>query len=343
MSLVTAKHPTCTTDAERIDSLQELGYTKREAAFLSLAALHSGYFLRRQYQAFAGYRGQVEERFLGRAESLGHIRSAVYSNRTEVYHVFARALYRAIGEEDNRHRRPRPNFSIKAKLMTLDFVLAHQGLQFLATERDKLDYFCGQFSIDRTMLPGKTYSSGPSSAQTRRYFIEKYPVFLSKADAPARAVVSFCYVDEGVLSSSGFTGFLTRYSRLFVALARFRLVYVAAEHRPFRRAGHAFDRFAEALRNPEAATPGGQMGEYFDLRHLLETRQYGHLNKAKLDRLRDLSQRFQHPATESRFQDWSKAVETKKRFGPVDARFEVYLLPQNYDIFGTGPGPSSAG
>ena len=79
------------TDAERIDSLRGLGYTKREAEFLSLAALHSGYFLRRQHQAFAGYRGQFEGRFLGRAVSLGHVRCAVYSNRTEVYHVFSRA------------------------------------------------------------------------------------------------------------------------------------------------------------------------------------------------------------------------------------------------------------
>jgi hypothetical protein len=36
------------TDAERIKALQALGYNKREAAFLCLAAPHSGYFLRRQ-------------------------------------------------------------------------------------------------------------------------------------------------------------------------------------------------------------------------------------------------------------------------------------------------------
>jgi hypothetical protein len=41
------------TDAERINALQALGYNEREAAFLCLAALHSGYFLRRQYHSFA--------------------------------------------------------------------------------------------------------------------------------------------------------------------------------------------------------------------------------------------------------------------------------------------------
>ncbi len=84
------------------------------------------------------------------------------------------------------------------------------------------------------------------------------------------------------------------------------------------------------------------MGEYFRLRRLFETRQYGQLNKTKLDRLRDLSQRFQHSAAESRFQQWAKSVETKARFGRIDAHFEAYRLPHSYDIFGTHPGPRSA-
>ncbi len=37
------------SSAERIAALKGLGYTEREAAFLCLAALHGGYFLRRQY------------------------------------------------------------------------------------------------------------------------------------------------------------------------------------------------------------------------------------------------------------------------------------------------------
>lgn len=330
------------TSPERVDALESLGYTSRQAVFLAAVALHSGYFLRRQFQSFAGYRGKVEETLLGRAATLGHIRLTTYPNRTEVYHVFARALYRAIGDEDNRNRRPRPAFSIKAKLMALDFVLAHPAARFLATEREKLEYFCGQRSIDQALLPGKTYSARRPSGHTRRYFIEKNPIFLDTTGDATPPLASFCYVDEGVLSNSGFISFLKRYGPLFAALARFRLVYVAAEHRPFRRAERAFDRFTEALANPQAATPGGQMGEYFRLRRLFETRQYGQLNKAKLDRLRDLSQQFQGAAAQSRFQQWAKAVESKARFGRIDAHFEAYRLPHSYDIFGTHPGPRAA-
>lgn len=42
------------TTEQRIESVERFGYSTREAGFLVLAALHSGYFLRRQYCAFLG-------------------------------------------------------------------------------------------------------------------------------------------------------------------------------------------------------------------------------------------------------------------------------------------------
>ena len=42
------------TNSDRINVLEQLGYSEREAAFLNLAALHGGYFLRRQYCEFLG-------------------------------------------------------------------------------------------------------------------------------------------------------------------------------------------------------------------------------------------------------------------------------------------------
>jgi hypothetical protein len=42
------------TASERMAAVETLGYTPREDRFLTIAALHSGYFLRRQFTAFAG-------------------------------------------------------------------------------------------------------------------------------------------------------------------------------------------------------------------------------------------------------------------------------------------------
>jgi len=323
------------TWAERINALEALGYGIREAAFLSLVAVHSGYFLRRQYETFiSAPRGRPASRFLRQVLDAEHARSTEYANRTEVFHLFSRAVYRTIGEEGNRNRRPRPHCSIKAKLMALDFVLAHRDLRFLGTEDEKTSHFCGDLGIAQALLPSKTYRSSHSSRETSRYFVEKYPVFVGPIGDRARsAVTSFCYVDEGVLSTTGFTTFLKRYRRLFVALRHFRIVYVAAERRAFRNAERAFNGFAKSLANPESQRPRGAMGDYFGLRYLLKTRQYQRLDKAKLDRLRDLSHRFQHPTTDIAFREWANEVASIERLGPIDVSFEFHLLPHCYEIF----------
>ena len=95
---------------EPIEALQALGYGEREARFLYLVAAHGGHFLRRQYETFAGLtRGASGSRFLRRALAAKHIRSIPHSNRTDVFHLFSRSVYRAFGTEDNRHRRQRPH------------------------------------------------------------------------------------------------------------------------------------------------------------------------------------------------------------------------------------------
>jgi hypothetical protein len=63
------------TNQERICNLKMLGYTDREAEFLCLAALHSGYFVRRQFLGFAGRErgkldGRVGERATPKCDSL---------------------------------------------------------------------------------------------------------------------------------------------------------------------------------------------------------------------------------------------------------------------------------
>ena len=141
------------------------------------------------------------------------------------------------------------------------------------------------------------------------------------------------------ITNSGFTSFLKRYSQLFVALRRFRLVYVAAEHRPFRRAERVFDRFAEGLMNAEALTPGGAMGEYFRLHRLLEA-----------PAVRPTEQSEAGPATTP-----LGAIPPSRKRIPLPAvgascrgaqalrsrRCTIRSLPlaPPYDIFGTGSAP----
>ena len=321
-----------TAHNDPVEALQALGYARREARFLYVVAAHSGYFLRRQYEAFAGLaRGASSTRFLRRAVDAKHIRSIPHSNRTEVFHLFSRSVYRAIGAEDNRNRRQRPHYSVKAKVMTLDFILGRRDSRFLATEPEKLEYFVGGRGIDRDRLPGKTYTARSSGAATRRYFVEKSPIYFEPdLGSP---VPSFCYVDEGALSTSGFTSFLNRYRPLFASLRRFRMTYVAAEHRPFQRALRVFERFETSLDHPEDRCPTGLLGDYFRLRFYLESRQYHLLDKAKLDRLRTLADRFECPSAEKKFREWADEMAMSRSSEPVEADFELHRLYHRYDIF----------
>ncbi len=123
----------------RCQALEMLGYTPRQAQFLVLVALHGGYFLRRQYVAFTGTpHGQAAVRFLAQCVAREHVRVLPYGRQGHVFHLYARPLYAAIGEEDNRNRRPAEWDAVIRKLMTVDFVLAHPTARFLATEEEKV-------------------------------------------------------------------------------------------------------------------------------------------------------------------------------------------------------------
>ena len=324
------------THDERTEVLRRLGYTEREASFLTLVALHSGFFMRRQYQAFAdGLRGGYENRLIRKALAMGHIERTVCTNRTELYRIVAREVYRAIGEPESRNRRVRTAQSIKARLMSLDFVLAHRWHRFLATSTEKLEYFRDELGLALDTFPIKRYRRSGSDVSVRRYFVGHDPIYLPRPATDSRSRPSFCFIDPGHLSIHGFESFIDRHRRLFVALGGVRVVYIAAEYRSLQRGRASFDRVADRLADPDSLLPGGKEGEYFRLRHLLETKQYNRLDKAKLDRLRDLARRYQTVETDERFRQWATERDLLRRRGPLEASFEFYWLRHPYGILST--------
>jgi hypothetical protein len=58
--------------------------------------------------------------------------------------------------------------------MLLDVVLAHRDVTWLATEREKVDYFVGTRELHREDLPSVSFGDG--DRQTVRYFTEKLPI-----------------------------------------------------------------------------------------------------------------------------------------------------------------------
>jgi hypothetical protein len=336
------------TETERIAALQGFGYSQIEAAFLCLAALHGGYFLRRQFGHFIDREdGGTVTQLTERALALGHVRTSTWRHNTQVYHLSARPLYEALGQADNRNRRPREWTAIKNKVMGLDFVLAHRHVQYLATEREKLEYFTGTLGLGCSVLPGKCYRARRDSAVTARYFVEKYPLFIDSTSRDgASSQVSFCFVDEGMVSLSRFETFLAQYRRLFESLPHFQLMYVAANERHIPGARRVFARFllqsASGTSGPEHMDRERLLA-YFNARRLYETQQFEALDRTQLIGLRNGREEFSGPECEALYARWQADGDAVVRQKPAPERpvaprlrgtVSTYLLEHDYGLFG---------
>src|SRR6266851_3788673 len=170
------------TTQDRIAALDCFGYDHDEAHFLLIAALHSGYFVRRQFLSFIkGTKGWKDVVLLNKLKANAHCEVSVFRHNRMVYHLGAKPLYDAIDEKDNRNRRERQPSTIKNKLMSLDFVLENLSNYYLATEREKLDYFLTTLKSQKQNLPTRWYTSRHGRGATAKHFVDKYPLFLAPA------------------------------------------------------------------------------------------------------------------------------------------------------------------
>ncbi|MGC2161510.1 MAG: hypothetical protein WA634_06370 [Silvibacterium sp.] len=310
--------------------LESVGYTEREAAFLYLVALHSGYFLRRQYDRFIQReRGAIAAQLLRKAFALGHLQSIACGQARFVYHLAAKEVYAAVGLAASQHRRLKGDAQIKSRLMVLDFVLDHLDGSILDSPEAKLGYFTQTHGLDEAVLP-----HAPRGAA--HLFAEEFPILNKDGEA-----VHFSFFEEGALSSSGFENFLRRYRSLFTALSGFELLYLADSDRNFERAGKVFaSRYPEKrARGITAMTPRGvdHFLDYLRARDNYDT-------KKRPVTLRDLAVlregeplyiTLEHQALCSAWTLGSTDAERiRQRFeqqGPL-AKFTTVLMPYSYPL-----------
>jgi hypothetical protein len=210
-------------------NLGSLGYTEDGARFLYLVATHSGYFSMRQFLQFTGTKsGDKSMTFSQKLLGKGHATARSFLRNGLVYHLFSRIVYRAIDRENLRNRRAHSLEHIRTRLVVLDFVLAHLQYEYLETEDDKLNYFCQQLDIPKELLPRKRYSGAVHNRTTERYFVDKFPMFLSSG-ALSSPVVTFTFVDPGLGIVDSFKTHLLAYGSLFEALSEVRIVYISPD------------------------------------------------------------------------------------------------------------------
>ena len=320
-----------TFDDDRLAALRAYGYTDRESRFVYIVATHSGYFLASHFLRYTNTeKGKVLDNFLSKVRDLKHAREQPHaSTGTKRYHLYARALYRAIGKENSRNRKRHTVRRINVKLYALRFVLDHLSFEYLEEEPDKVDYFVNAHQLAKTLLPARTYT--PSNSSTKkpvtRYFVDRFPLFLTDERTPV-----FTFIDERETTTQAFRTHVLQHLALLQALpVPSKMIFVSPVRHKFRDAERIFSRL---ISSNSHGVIDHELLNYFDLRYRWEADDLKGFTKEMFRQRIGGEKRFSTPYYEDLYQNWiaghteppavpSSDPDTKH--SPT-AAFETYLL-----------------
>lgn len=249
------------TFEQRVTAVEKEGYTERQARFLVTVMLHSGVCMVRQYCEFSGItRGQVSQDFFAELLNRNHASATTdVHSKMRIFHIYSRGLYEAIGEPNNRNRKPTALGAAVERLMLLDSVLASRDIDWLATEREKVAHFTRLFgtSMRHSEFPQLTFGTPPFT--TTRFFPDKLPIGVPK-DGPR----VFTYLVKRP-SPVEFRDFLSRHAELLRALPEWRLRMLVPAH--FARATSTYEAaIRDELMTPLRLSAVEELRWYFELK-----------------------------------------------------------------------------
>jgi hypothetical protein len=300
-------------ESGHLSALQALGYTEAEARFLYIVATHSGYFRARQFLGFhRAHWGKRTTVFWSKLERQKHARIECFPKTGTIYHLFSRRLYRLIDKENLRNRRAHELDFIKRRIAILDFVLANQGYEYLETEPQKVSHFCEKLAVDKRYLPARLYLGRNTPRASVRYFVDKFPMFLTSPSS----VMTFTYLNEATDGFSGFAQHLETYLPLFRQLSEFQLMYVAANDAPFEKATEIFHSLVAIPLESDIAE---DVLRYFRIRKAWEDKQYLAVTEAELIFRNEAGARFKGEIFEGLYRGWKMGLVSpeamRQRFG----------------------------
>jgi hypothetical protein len=314
-----------------IPMLENAGYTEQEAAFLYLVAVHSGYFLRRQFSRFVQRgRGGLADKFIQKALCLDHLQVIECGQARHVYHLTSRPVYQTILRRDSQHRRFKGFGYMQSRLQILDFVLENPSDTILEDETAKIDFFVVRCGVRSEFLPR-------GWAGRAVLFPDGYPIFVSPDGGPR-----FTFFEDGSVTLTRFERYLDQYRPLFSALHAFELVYLSDVEKsfPFARAAFVAHFTETQIAGVSEQTPLGveHFLEYLRAREIHETRNWpvtGH-DLRVLEEGEPIYTTLEHKALYAAWKMQStNAEKIRQRFmrqGP-QAKFTTVALPYIYPLF----------
>ncbi len=228
--------------------LEPLGWTGQDAEWIALVCLHSGVFTRAQFCHYFDTANRVRaQRFV---QTLVERRAAVeaqwplVNGGGKTCRISSNAIYRALGVENIRHRRKASNPVVMRRLLSLDFVIEHPGMNWLPAEAEKVEFF-EKLGLPLHLIPRRIYYGVVGNQ--KRYFALKLPLAVDPE------TVTFAYVDPGHQTDRELYSWGAAHGPLWEALRKkgkqVRVLGIAIEN-------PVLDRTARVLEAWAAADPG---------------------------------------------------------------------------------------
>ena len=224
--------------------LEPLGWTGQDAEWIALVCLHSGVFTRAQFCHYFDARRNRALRFvqmlLDRKQAV-EIEWPIMNGGAKTCRISSKAIYRALGVENIRHRRPASNPVVMRRLLSLDFVLEHPGMNWLPAEPEKVEFF-EKLGLPLRLIPRRIYYGVVGNQ--KRYFALKLPLAVDPE------TVTFAYVDPGHQTDRELYSWGAAHGPLWDALRnkgkQVRVLGIAVENAILDRTNRVLERWAAA-------------------------------------------------------------------------------------------------
>ena len=155
--------------------------------------------------------------------------------------ISSNMIYRALGVENIRHRRKASKPVVMRRLLSLDFVLEHPGMNWLPAEPEKVEFF-EKIGLPRRLIPRRIYYGVVGNQ--KRYFALKLPLAVDPE------IVTFVYIDPGHQTDRELYSWGAAHGPLWDALRKkgrqVRVLGIAVENAILDRTRRVLERWAAA-------------------------------------------------------------------------------------------------
>ena len=216
----------------------------QEAEWIALVCLHSGVFTRAQFCQYFDTAGRVRaHRFvktlLARKQAV-ETEWPTLNNGGKTCRISNKAIYRALGVENIRHRRRASDLVVMRRLLSLDFVLEHPGMNWLPPSRRRSSFLKRSACAPLDSAPDLLCMVG----NQKRYFALKLPLAVDPK------IVTFAYVDPGHQTDTELYSWGAAHGPLWDALRKkgrqVRVIGIAVENAILDRTDRVLETWAAA-------------------------------------------------------------------------------------------------